>query len=202
MEKLTTLPTQEELETTYKDQVLYIAKPDENVIVTNNGEWMPVTKHTSELAGKTAEIEALKTQIESTSTELKTLKKEFKDIDGFKEKVEKLEAEKTETLKKLEDAQKLFTIKEAVKDSYRELGVQPKYIDFVVSKEHPELDKVELKDGKFVIDEEKTKTLKETYKEVIGEIKTAGWTPAKGDSDDKDKDKPKGFLDEFKDSFH
>jgi hypothetical protein len=200
MEKLTSLPTPELFASTYKDHVLYVAKADENVIVTNNGEWMPVTKHSAELAAKTTEIETLKSQLELTTTENKKLVKEFKDVDGFKERVDKLEAEKSEALRTLESTKKSYTIKEAVKDAYRDLGVQAKYLDYVISKEHPEIDKVELKDGKFVIAEDKIKTLKDNYKEVIGTVTVKGFVPGNGKVNDDNE--PSSFAEEFKDKFH
>jgi hypothetical protein len=161
---------------------------------------MPVTKHSAELAAKTTEIETLKSQLELTTTENKKLVKEFKDVDGFKERVDKLEAEKSEALRTLESTKKSYTIKEAVKDAYRDLGVQAKYLDYVISKEHPEIDKVELKDGKFVIAEDKIKTLKDNYKEVIGTVTVKGFVPGNGKVNDDNE--PSSFAEEFKDKFH
>lgn len=144
---------------------------------------MPVTKHSAELAAKTTEIETLKSQLELTTTENKKLVKEFKDVDGFKERVDKLEAEKSEALKTLESTKKSYTTKEAVKDAYRDLGVNAEYLDYVIGKENPELEKVELKEGKFILDAEKVKTLKEKYKAVIGITTVKGFNPDNGNVD-------------------
>lgn len=198
MQKLTSIPT-----SLADGQVLYLATPEENVIVTNNGEWMPTTKHTAELTAKTAEIETLKTQIDNTSKELTSLKKEFKEVDGFKEKIEKLEADKKEMESKIELVKKTSTTLEAVKDYYSQtVGVNAKYLKSFINEQHPDLSTVVLDaNGKFALPEDKVKEIRTNYPEIIGEIKTKGWTPENPDPSSTN-DEPKSFAEEFKDKFH
>jgi uncharacterized protein YPO0396 len=144
---------------------------------------MPVDKHNAEMTAKKLEIENLKSQKDSTDAELTKLKKEFKDVEGFSDAIKKLQTENAEKDKVLESTKKSYTIKEAVKDAYRDLGVNAEYLDYVIGKENPELEKVELKEGKFVIDTEKVKTLKEKYKAVIGITTVKGFTPDNGNID-------------------
>jgi hypothetical protein len=194
MEKLQSLPTQEELNSKYKDHVIYLAKPDENVIVANDGSWMPKSK----LDEKQEEIKTLKESIQSTSAELTKLKNEAKDLDTVKATITKLEGEKAEMEKRLT----LVTKTAALRESYIGIGVDPEFVDFVIGKEHPDINAVTLNEkGKFVLAEDKIKSIKEnkSYAKVIGKIVIEGSDPHKGDPD---KDKPKTFMDEFKDAFH
>lgn len=165
----------------HKDKVFYVASPDENIIVSNNGEWIPKETFDKKLKKKSDEIEALEGLMDSNKSELEALRVKLKDSSEVEETIQKLETEKQGMQQKLANTNKIFALKEA----YGLLGIKRNYLDFVVSKEHPDLSKVELNEkGEFNIPEDHSKTLKESYKEIIGEFKLKGIKPNAGDDTD------------------
>jgi sulfur carrier protein ThiS len=189
MEKVTLAQLQESPDK-YKDVVIYAAKADESVIVANNGEWIPKSKFDDERN----QMKTLENQIKDRDKVIEEKDKTILSQAKKMEKVPELEKEASEAKAKVkEEAEARAKAQEehksaleaekkkyAIKESLRDAGVQPKYLDFVLSQQFPDLSAIELKDGKFSLPEDNKKVITETYKEIIGEIKIEGDGHANG----------------------
>jgi sulfur carrier protein ThiS len=118
MEKVTLAQLQESPDK-YKDVVIYTAKADENVIVANNGEWIPKSKFDDErgqLKKQQTDLEnQIKTLQEANSATDKELKKLAKAAEGNEALTKQIEELQT---KRKEDSDNWTKEKEALNQKY------------------------------------------------------------------------------------
>jgi len=139
-----------------------IHKEDEEPVITNNGEWIPKEKFNNKLD----EIKQLKKELGEVQTKLTDLSTTAQDAKTWKEKVEALTAElntnKTEAVKRETNITKKFALMEALRTS------GAKYPELLSAKFN--LDELELDGEKIKGFEDKLKPLKESFKDLFGEV--------------------------------
>lgn len=123
-----------------------------------------------------AKIEYAK-QVDKLSLEIEGLKKVSGDKDKLKEQLDKITADFTNLKTESETKEKTLAKKFVLRDHLRDAGA--KHVDLLEAKF--DLSKIEVgEDGKIKDFENVLKPVKETYSELFGETKRAGFDPKKG----------------------
>jgi hypothetical protein len=163
------------------DNKLFLHKETDNVIISNNGEWLPSSK----LEEKKTIIESLKTELSELKPKVEALKKDAGDKEEFEKKVneltlamDKTQVERDENERKIaEQITKKFKFRETLSNNF---DVNPNYLDFIESKF--KVDELPYENEKFLGLEEKINPLKEKFTEVFGTKEYRGESPSGGDS--------------------
>jgi len=169
-----------------KGKEAFIHKADEEVVISNNGEWIPKAKFNDKLD----EIKTLKAEAENYKTKLAEASGSSKTVEELQKKVNDLTAEiesnNTESEKRLTTLNK----KHALEKSLSKAGA--KHPSLLMTKF--DLEKIEL-DGENIKDfDTHLKPVKEEFKDLFGEKKLqGGGKNGKGDPN-LDVNLPDGFI--------
>jgi len=116
-------------------------------------------------------------QVAKLSTEIEGLKKVSGDKDKLKEQLDKINADFVTLKTESETKEKTLAKKFVLRDHLRDAGA--KHVDLLEGKF--DLSKIEVgEDGKIKDFENVLKPIKESYTELFGETKRAGFDPKKG----------------------
>jgi len=160
-----------------KDKKVLSFNEADEIAVTNNGEWIPKEKFNSILEDK----KTFKTQAEQYQNELAELKKSVKDNSELTAQISELENKMQTNAQSFEqreaEAKKRFALAIALRDS------GAKFPDLLEQKF--DLSKLELSDdGKIRDFDTVLNPVKESYKDLFGEQKKAGFDPARNQNPD------------------
>ena len=151
---------------------LFFHKKTETPVISNNGEWIPKAKLDENLTV----IKDLKTQIATFTTEVESLKKSGKNSEELNTKITELQTKLSDTEKQNALTVKKFALREALQLN------GAKHPDLLEGKF--DLTKIELDDKGAIKDVENLiKPVKESYKDLFGEVKRAGFAPKAGSTE-------------------
>lgn len=152
----------------------FLHKKSDKVVINDGVNWIPKDRF-DEVNNRNKD---LADQIADLNKELGKLKKSAEGSSELQTKIQELQDQikiaKEEADKKVISTQKTYLLKDALRDA------DAKYPDLLLTKF--DIDKLELDaDGKLKGLDDQIKAMKESYKELFGEVKREGHDPSGGD---------------------